>query len=442
MKSVTITFLAILFLQSNTSIAQSIYQLKYQQQQGSSNTDYDAFLVCNETGTGFVRLSFTSAINQQNTLVEMRSTLQFVTDENGQTDTTQFFYKTANPVIIKGNKLTNVPPAEFWFKVTPSTKLAEPAFVKIADAGNSGQPSPLLTASLLTSQTLSKELLLQFFDEGEAFYANLFNPSVRALTALEKMTKIHLLIVANTNDATIGIPCNNSMALMEETFTNLAAYLGLKIQVTKIFGNTYTKTNVEQQISALKPGFNDVLIFYYVGHGFRKAKDNRSFPFLDLRANPKEDFMTQSLNLEDIYTTIKLKNARLNIVMGDCCNSDPYATNPMAAADPRPRASELDFDLEKCRSLFLNTKRMSLLMTAAEKGQLASCNAELGAFFSFYFKGSMENALRDVKTKNVSWYQVLDKAKLQTVDKARRTYCSKPYVPANICKQTPQYQVL
>ncbi len=440
MKSVTITFLAILFLQSNASIAQSIYQLKYQQPQGSSNTDYDAFLVCNETGPGFVRLSFISAVDQQKTVVEMSSMQQFQTDENGQTDTTQFFYKTANPVVMKGDRTTIVTPVEFWFKVTPSTKLAEPASVKIA--GNGNQSSPLRAASLLNSQTLSKDLLLQFFDEGDAFYSNLFNPSVRALTALEKMIKIHLLIVANTNDATIGIPCNNSMALMEETFTNLAAYLGLKIQVTKLFGNTYTKANVEQQIRSLKPGFNDVLIFYYVGHGFRKAKDNRSFPFLDLRANPKEDFMTQSLNLEDIYTTIKLKNARLNIVMGDCCNADPYATNPMAAADPRTRGSDLDFDLEKCRSLFLNTRRMSLLMTAAEKGQLASCNAELGAFFSFYFKGSLENALRDVKTKNVSWYQVLDKAKLQTVDKARRTYCSQPYVPANICRQTPQYQVL
>ncbi|MBC7867250.1 MAG: hypothetical protein H7X88_06935, partial [Gloeobacteraceae cyanobacterium ES-bin-316] len=97
--------------------------------------------------------------------------------------------------------------------------------------------------------------------------------------------------------------------------------------------------------------------------------------------------------------------------------------------------------LEKCRALFLNTKRMSLLMTAAEKGQLASCNVELGAFFSFYFKSSLENALRDVKSKNISWYQVIDKAKMQTVEKAKRTYCSKPHIATNICRQTPQYQV-
>jgi len=442
MKSVVMIILAFFFLHSHSVNAQSIYHLKYQQQQGTEAKDYDAFVVSDETGTGFVRINFTSPIDQQNLLAEMTTNMQFVTDENGQTDSTQFFYKTSNPVIIRGNKQTPVSTVEFWFKVNNLTKLAEPASIKIGDGGNAGQSPTLLSATLLNTESLSKELLLSFFEKSDAFYANLFNPSVRALTALEKMTKMHLLIVANTNDSSIGVPCNNSMNLIDETFTNLAAYLGLKIQVTKIFGNTYNKSNVEKQISLLKPGFNDVLIFYYVGHGFRKAKDNRPFPFLDLRANTKEDFMLQSLNLEDIYNQIKLKNARLNIVMGDCCNADPYATNPMAAADPRPRASELDFNLEKCRQLFLNTKRMSLLMTAAEKGQLASCNPELGAFFSFYFKSSMENALRDVKTKNISWYQVIDKAKIQTVEKARRTYCSKPHVAANVCRQTPYYQVL
>lgn len=442
MKSVIFTILAFLLLQGNASTAQSIYQIKYQQQQGTENKMYDAFIASNETATGFVRINFISPIDQQNVLVEMACSLQFVTDENGETDTTQFFYKASNPLIIRGNKQTPVLPVEFWFKVNEVTKLAEPASIKIGAAGNGGQSPTLLSATLLNTESMNKELLLSFFEKNDAFYANLFNPAVRALTALEKMTRIHLLIVANTNDSSIGVACNNSMNLMEETFTNLAGYLGLKILVTKIYGNTYNKANIEKQLSMLKPGFNDVLIFYYVGHGFRKAKDNRPFPFLDFRANTKEDFMEKSLNLEDIYNQVKLKNARLNIVMGDCCNSDPYANSPMAAADPRPRGSELDFNLEKCRQLFLNTKRMSLLMTAAEKGQLASCNAELGAFFSFYFKSSMEGALRDVKTKNVSWYQVIDKAKLQTVDKARRTYCSKPHVAANTCRQTPFYQVL
>lgn len=402
---------------------------------------YEALLVADDAGTSFARISFTTTADQPSMLAEMTSTLQFITGEDGQTDTTQFFYKIASPVIIRGNKQTTIPEVEFWFRMNPVTKLAEPASVKMTSAGIADQGSPFVTAQLLGSESLTRASLLPFFEDNDSFLNNLFNPAVRGLTDLEKMTRIHLLIVANTNDATIGVPCNNSMNLIEETFSNLAAYMGLQILVTKVFGPTYNKANIEKQISLLKPGFNDVLIFYYVGHGFRKAKDNRSFPFLDLRANPKEDFMQQSLNLEDIYNSLKLKNARLNIVLGDCCNADPFAGNPMAAADPRPRASELDFNLEKCRALFLSTKRMSLLMTAAEKGQLASCNVDLGAFFSFYFKGSLEGYLRDAKNKNVSWYQVIDRAKLQTVDKARRTYCSKPYVATNICRQTPQYQV-
>lgn len=336
-----------------------------------------------------------------------------------------------------------MPLIQFWFRINPATKIAEPSFVTWpATAAGPAATASIKAATLLNNSQLNRELLLRYFNENDAFASNLLNPSVRSLTPLEKSTKIHLLIVANTNDPSIGIPCNNSMVLMEETFTDLAAYMGLKIAVTKIYGNSYNKAAVQKELNQLKPAYNDVLIFYYVGHGFRKSTDNRSFPFIDLRANAREDFMQQSLQLEDIFTQIKLKNARLNIVMADCCNAEPTATNPLAPADPRPRTSNLEFDLEKCKQLFLNTRRMSLLLTAAEKGQLASCNAELGAFFSYYFKSSLETALRDVKSTNVSWYQVIDRAKAQTVSKARRTYCDKPYIPANICRQSPQYLVL
>ncbi|RYF91373.1 MAG: hypothetical protein EOO03_01505 [Chitinophagaceae bacterium] len=443
MKIVLLPALTACILLANLSQAQSIYQINFAAPAPAGGTSYDVLLAVNEATSGFLRVNYSLPKDGKKTQAEMQATVEYVNDESGQIDSTQFYYHCSNPRLIMGDQQTTIPAFQIWFRFNPQSKMVEPSFVKWpGDAGQQATTGTFNSATLLSTAQLNRQLLLQYFAESDAFASNLLNPSVRALSPLEKTTKIHLIIVANTNDPSIGIPCNNSMLLMEETFTDLAAFMGLKIALTKIYGNNYNKAAVEYELTKLKPGYNDVVLFYYVGHGFRKPTDNRNFPFIDLRANAREDFMKQSLQLEDVFSQIKLKNARLNIVMGDCCNAEPTATNPMVPADPRPRASNIEFDLEKCRQLFLNTRRMSLLLTAAEKGQLASCNAALGAFFTYYFKSSMETALKDVKTSNISWYQVIDKARAQTVNKARRTYCDKPYVPANICKQTPFYLVL
>ncbi len=422
--------------------SQTIYQLQYQLNP-AENIKTRALFVLNDPGRGFVRIKFLSPADSSEVIVEMKTEEQFVTSNNGETDTTQLFYKSSNAKLIKGNYKRAFIPVDFWFKMNAQTKELEPVFAKSTDNNGKEIYANFLTATLIKTEELSKELVAEYFNESEPFYVNLFKTTTRGLTALEKKTKIYLLIVANTGDSTIGIPCRNSMNLIEETFSNIAENIGIKIQVKKVFGEKYSKANVEKEISSLKPIIttNDVLIFYYVGHGFRKTKDSRPFPYIDLRANPKEKVLAQAMNAADVFAKIKPLNARLNLLMTDCCNSYIDAPVPIVSADPRPRASGKILNIEKCRALFLDPKRMTLLLAAADIGQYASCNVELGAFFSFYFKGAMENALSDVKTTTPSWYQVIDEAKVQTINKARRTYCEKPNIPANICKQSPFYQV-
>jgi hypothetical protein len=97
--------------------------------------------------------------------------------------------------------------------------------------------------------------------------------------------------------------------------------------------------------------------------------------------------------------------------------------------------------MENCISLFLNEKPMSILMTSADIGEKASGNITFGGFFSYYFKVAMENHFSSFK-KNVSWEQIMDDARKQTIEKAELTYCDKPYIPQNICKQHPFYKII
>ncbi len=95
----------------------------------------------------------------------------------------------------------------------------------------------------------------------------------------------------------------------------------LQFNATTIAGNDYNKNNVENTIASLQPSQNDIVVFYYSGHGFSK-KDNRQYPYLELSSKSFQSLEEHSLNIEDIYNNLKRKNAHVTLVISDCCNDD------------------------------------------------------------------------------------------------------------------------
>jgi hypothetical protein len=290
--------------------------------------------------------------------------------------------------------------------------------------------------TFLDKKKLDKDLVLQYFTKQDIFYKNLFETQTRALSPFEKSTRMILLAVANVNEPEIGASCLKDMNRAVETFSKLADFMGIKFESRTVAGSNYNKATVEKQIASLTPALNDIVVFYYSGHGFRKPKDSRRFPYIDLREKPDNTYMENSMNIEDVYDAIRKKGARLNLVIGDCCNTEVSAKNAIGAPIPRKKGFSLEWNLENCRTLFLNPLPRSILVTAADRDQKASSNNEFGGFFSFFFKTSMENQLGFFK-KNVSWENVLNDAKKSTITKAEHTYCDKPYIPENICEQYP-----
>ena len=287
---------------------------------------------------------------------------------------------------------------------------------------------------------LQKKFLLQFYSEDEDFFKAIFQPATRGLSAVEKNTRLHLFIVANTKEKIIGGSCALDKERTLQTFTDLSQYLGIRLLVDTVTGTKYNKKNVEEGLKKLKPSPNDIVVFYYSGHGYRRVGGKSRFPFIDLRAKPSDDHVQQSLGMEDIFTNIKKKGARINLILSDCCNNDVAATNIVGSKPMKTKASGLPWSEENIRELFLNKTPISVLATSADEGQKASGNDKFGGFFSYFFKTSMESYCSKLKT-HPSWDVVLQTTKMQTIQKATHTYCEKPYVAANICRQSPYYKI-
>ena len=445
MRSGILLTILFIFLSNLTVSSQTIYHFEYNLHHSTDSKDYEAFFVRYTNGSGFIRLKYKEPGIEKFRIVEMNIQEQFFSYSDGTSDTNRIFYKATEPVFIPVETGGRFTAPVFWFLNDPEKGIFEPTAVTAAENDTVMNPLTIFKAVFLKREDLKSDFVKKFFTVKDDFYTNLFGIRSRGLSEDEKKIKIHLLVVANSNDPSIGDACYKDMNRMVETFGDLADFLSVGMDTATISGNRYTKTNIENAIKELDPGPEDIVVFYYSGHGFRKKKDSRRFPYLDFREKPGDDYLIQSANIEDIFVAIRKKGARFNLVFSDCCNNDPDSTNAIGTPVPKSRGAGLDWNIDNCRALFMNPQRESILATAADKWQLASCNNNFGGFFSYFFKSSMETHFSVFK-KNVSWETVMQEAIKQTVFKANHTYCSKPpigkpYGPENICRQVPVYTI-
>ncbi len=421
--------------------AQSIYHFKYHLKTAADTTGYDALFVSNDNGSGSVRIKFRSPQNGEAVLIDMQVQEDYPDMANGIVGPGQLFYRLSSPRFIRGKEDPKFMIPVYWFKKNTASSLFEPWGAATGLTDPQASVNSFETVEQPAGKDLQRKFVLEYYNPNEPFYQNLFETKTRGLSQQEKSTRLILLLVANIRDPVIGSSCQMDKDRTLATFRLLTSMVGIQMDTIIISGNNYNKDNVVKAIDALRPTPNDIVVFYYSGHGFRKPKDSRRFPYIDLRAAVDNTYMVNSLNVEDILTSIRKKGARLNLVITDCCNTKVTDHNAKGMAIPRTKVLGLELFQENVRTLFFNPNPTSVIATAADVDQKASSNDGFGGFFSYFFKQSMEENLGYLK-KNVSWDEVLLGAQAQTERKARHTYCDSPYVAANICEQVPYYKII
>jgi len=431
------------FLTAFFAASQSIYNIEYNFFLANDSTTYRAFLIRFDDGSGLLRVRYTDSQTNDDIVKEMDIEELTPLENSRLPDSNFLLLKATNPRTIVGDAKKNFTPPIFSFRHNPATDYFEPEAISLSDIKFSMPQRTYFAARLMERAALNKDFVLQFFSEDEEFYTNLFINKTKGLTPLEKNIKFYLLVVADTLDKEIGTSCSKDVRRTIETFTALTNFLGIKIFTKTICGAMYSKKNVQDAISALRPSANDIVVFYYSGHGFRLPEQPRRFPFIKLKTlhKSRKDVLDNSLNMEDIFLSITKKGARFNLVLSDCCINDIFSSNATGTKPGKTKGSGVEWSEDNLRTLFLNKTPMSLLATAASTGQKATSNNDFGGFFSYYFKTSMENYSSKLRT-NGTWDVIMQDAQKQTIFKAKHTYCEKPYIPENICQQNPDYKIV
>ena len=439
---------------TNKLSAQDVFELTYQFKGDPTKTIYKGLLVKNTDGTGFLRLTANNNKTSKRVLYDFSITLNPYNYGSRPMDggllltapdkTTYWYCWSENFNLKEGEEVFDFDYLRLWFRRENAKKIIEPCLktpfnVKGRSMGLNEEPvvsqypataetsenkqqqygeTGILSFKELKNTTFTKAYLKDYFISSELFYEGAYTRK-QLLTARNNTKPVlYLISVINSKDEDISVNCIEDGKKVSSYFKRITTSLEIRFVEKKLTGNDFNVTAVRAAIKNTHPGKDDIVVFYYSGHGFR-WKGDIGFPFpqmgLYYGKPPSWDHMGAfSINIEDIYKEINAKGARLNLVMSDCCNTIVNRRRSEIIDTAKSQVGPGYYDMAKraAMALFLQTKA-SLLISAAEMGQASNCSNSFNSFFTT----SMINSIRmGLKTTGPTpqWMDVVRKAEDET----------------------------
>ena len=119
---------------------------------------------------------------------------------------------------------------------------------------------------------------------------------------------IHFIVFADTEDASVGTSCSQTLKYLQGNFlVKLRRYIDDMDTKSYIYeGNdNFTRSKLNATIASLSTSSNDVILFYYTGHGFNNGSND--YPTLTL-GRDGEELDLRKKELLDVYNTLRNKS--------------------------------------------------------------------------------------------------------------------------------------
>lgn len=147
--------------------------------------------------------------------------------------------------------------------------------------------------------------------------------SLLLITIMSQAQTIHWLTFIDTRDDRVGEVDVLGRKVLYGRYVNLInaalASKGYTAKIYDYFDTRLSPENCKAAIQNLRCQPNDIIMFYYIGHGGRAINDNSTvYPQMCMG----QSYDDKMIPLTWVYNQLKAKGARLNVVIGMCCNSE------------------------------------------------------------------------------------------------------------------------
>lgn len=209
----------------------------------------------------------------------------------------------------------------------------------------------------------------------------------------------HTIIMVNKEEPNRQVDRTQDYNRMSAFFAEIAKTLGYRSDMKRYSGAAFKAANALQAIESLSVAANDIVVFYYSGHGVNWDDDEW----------PHMAFLDRQYGETAIYNKLKAKcsNAKLILCISDCCNMDSEGAR-------REKKSYAGFDPILTKKLFTDFEgHRSYEVSASIRGQYSLSHLQYGALFGIAFREAITRACEGKIQPN--WAYVFEEAKTITL---------------------------
>lgn len=231
---------------------------------------------------------------------------------------------------------------------------------------------------------------------------------------------IHWLTFIDTTDPNVGEIDQNTRKILYARWIDLVnATLkeqGYDVNIIDVYGSKTSPEKCKDVVNDLDCGSDDIVVFYYVGHGTENTGTSK-FPLMLLAQNDVNKFVPHDW----VHKTLKSKGARLTVTITMCCNARQGAPGRIAPTfSANYGNSYIDQDMsESIKKMFLDYKGDIQITSASPAESSWACDSNIGPtdFFTINLIDLFNNFLP--KQSRPDWEGMMKKIKEDVYEDVR-----------------------
>ena len=205
------------------------------------------------------------------------------------------------------------------------------------------------------------------------------------ITITANAQTIHWLTFIDTEDPNVGKLDINGRNVLYNHFVNVVnaalTEKGYNSDIHDIYGTDLSPERCKMEVQNIKCEPEDILVFYYIGHGTHAIGEDNPYPQMLLGSSDEQKFIP----LRWAHDQLKSKGARLTLSIGMCCNVLQTAT-PKKGPNFGVNYGNVkltDTEIEAIQKMFLGHKGDFILSSASVGQASLGGDTPLGAMDLF-----------------------------------------------------------
>ncbi len=205
--------------------------------------------------------------------------------------------------------------------------------------------------------------------------------------------KFYAILAGDFEDDQIGAGCERDIDRIRNEVNTIAKCIGYEPVVTALTRGVFIQENIIAMIENTRSSENDVLLFYFTGHG----KNERSSKWPSMKI--KDKFQP----LEGIHNVLKSRPHKLLITIGDCCNN--YKKDRTVAYRKDFKVVKTGNDKTKIYKSLFGEPKGDIIVSSSKPGQYSYNNPLEGSYFTRHLIDNITQAVN--YAKELTWEGLL-----------------------------------